>query len=164
MKQRINIDFWDDVDFHGRFRLTKPTVLRVLQIIEADITLVGTEERQNCYVYTYDIELNSAFCVTQIALHFAVRAVSRNFAILRVGVNATDFSEISQPSVSRILVRVMAALAKRRPDFIKMPESESSVQQRHKIAKFPLVIGAIDCTQYLGSFFIVASCVCVFVY
>lgn len=45
MKERINIDCWDDVDFHGRFRLTKPTVLRVLQIIEGEIKFVGTEER-----------------------------------------------------------------------------------------------------------------------
>lgn len=36
------------------------------------------------------IEINSPFFVTQIALHYPVRAVSRNFAILCVGVNATD--------------------------------------------------------------------------
>lgn len=62
-----------------------------------------------------------------------------------------DFSGISQPSVSRILVRVTAALAKRRQDFIKMPENElerrTAAAQFFNIAKFPLVIGSIDCTH-----------------
>lgn len=33
MMERIDIEKWDDEDFFHRFRLSKPTVVRVLQII-----------------------------------------------------------------------------------------------------------------------------------
>lgn len=37
MFPRIDIDKWDDVDFLDRFRLTKPTVIKVLQMIQSSL-------------------------------------------------------------------------------------------------------------------------------
>lgn len=34
---RIGIDKWDDVDFLDRFRLSKPTVVKVLQMVESSL-------------------------------------------------------------------------------------------------------------------------------
>lgn len=57
----------------------------------------------------------------------------------------------SRSSVCRILVRVSEALARQRPNFIKMPETQAerkaSSNAFFEIASFPRVIGAIDCTQ-----------------
>lgn len=38
---RIGLDQWDDVDFLQRFRIMKPTVLRVLTIIEERLVFLG---------------------------------------------------------------------------------------------------------------------------
>lgn len=37
MAERINMEYWDDEDFFQRFRLTKPTVAKVLAIIRPDL-------------------------------------------------------------------------------------------------------------------------------
>lgn len=37
MMQRIDMEHWDDVDFFRRFRLTKPSVAKGLQIIRPDL-------------------------------------------------------------------------------------------------------------------------------
>lgn len=37
MRERINLDSWDDVDFFSRFRLKKATVLMVHDIIRRDL-------------------------------------------------------------------------------------------------------------------------------
>lgn len=43
MNERIDMNKWDDADFFYRFRLSKATVAKVLQIIEP--SLVYTQER-----------------------------------------------------------------------------------------------------------------------
>lgn len=37
MMERIDMENWDDKDFFQRFRLTKPTVAKVLEIIRPDL-------------------------------------------------------------------------------------------------------------------------------
>lgn len=43
MPRRIEVDDFDDVDFYGRFRMTKRTVLRILELIREKLTY--SEER-----------------------------------------------------------------------------------------------------------------------
>lgn len=57
---------------------------------------------------------------------------------------------ISKSAACVIVHDVSVALAKLRPQIIKMPETNDEIKELHKqfygIAKFPLVIGAIDYT------------------
>lgn len=50
-----------------------------------------------------------------------------------------------------IIHDVIVSLAKRCPQIIKMPETNDEMKELHKqffgIAKFPFVIGALDCTH-----------------
>lgn len=59
-----------------------------------------------------------------------------------------DFSGVSKASASRIVSLVSRAIAQLRPEFIKFPTNTKEIQQEfYNIAKFPRLIGAIDCTH-----------------
>ena len=59
-----------------------------------------------------------------------------------------DLVGISQPSVSRIIKRISYAIAALRPQYVKFPESmEETRRNFKKIANFPGVFGALDCTH-----------------
>lgn len=61
-----------------------------------------------------------------------------------------DFAGVSTSSACRIIRRVSEAIASLRPQYIHMYESneemEASAEAMYQIARFPRVIGAIDCT------------------
>lgn len=75
----------------------------------------------------------------------------RYYALGSFQTSIGDFAGVSQPSVCRVVHRVSEAIARQRPNFIKMPETEDEIRQANAaffdIAKFPRVIGAIDCTH-----------------
>lgn len=61
-----------------------------------------------------------------------------------------DYMVIHTATASRIIVRVSEALATLQPQYIKMPEGQRlhDTQNRfYELARFPRVIGAIDCTH-----------------
>lgn len=66
-------------------------------------------------------------------------------------ITAGDFLGVSKTTSSLIVRDVSVALARLLPRFIKMPDTEieiNTLQNRfYDIAKFPRVIGAIDCTH-----------------
>lgn len=64
--------------------------------------------------------------------------------------SAADFSGISKTSSHRIIHRVSAAIARLRPRYIKFPMLEDEIKKQIKffnIARFPRVVGCIDCTH-----------------
>lgn len=75
----------------------------------------------------------------------------RFYALGSMEVSIADFAGVSMASVSRIIFRVSDALARKRPEFVRMPETDQERQQCSasffSIARFPRVIGAIDCTH-----------------
>jgi len=62
-----------------------------------------------------------------------------------------DYCGVSKASVCRIIKRVTNAIASLRPRCIYMPEDEEEMQETalefFNIARFPKVIGTIDCTH-----------------
>ncbi|XP_029347997.1 putative nuclease HARBI1 [Acyrthosiphon pisum] len=66
-------------------------------------------------------------------------------------ISAGDVVGVSKSTACVIVRDVSVALAQLRPQFIKMPETNDEIKELQKqfygIAKFPLVIGAIDCTH-----------------
>lgn len=132
LKPRINLDCWDDVDFVQRFRLKKETVLIVLELIKPALEF---DEVRSRYIAP----------ITQllIALRF--------YALGSMQITVADFGGVCRASVCRILVRVSEAIARLRPQYVKMPETEEERKAASdaffQIAAFPRVIGAIDCTH-----------------
>ncbi|CAH1987017.1 unnamed protein product [Acanthoscelides obtectus] len=64
---------------------------------------------------------------------------------------AADFSGVSDTTANRIIHRVTAAIASLFRQFIYFPRTEAEIQQTQRdfyvIARFPKVIGAVDCTH-----------------
>lgn len=62
-----------------------------------------------------------------------------------------DFMGIHKSTASRIVKLVSHTIALLRPQFIKFPNNENDIkktkQDFYNIAKFPMVIGALDCTH-----------------
>ncbi|XP_063394728.1 putative nuclease HARBI1 [Cydia fagiglandana] len=62
-----------------------------------------------------------------------------------------DFGGIHNSTMCKIIKRVTEAIAALRPDFISLPKSREEIlavqQDFYKIARFPRVIAALDCSQ-----------------
>lgn len=62
-----------------------------------------------------------------------------------------DLHGVSQPVISKTCKKIAGILARMSPRFIKMPatldEQEEAIRRFRRIANFPRVIGAIDCTH-----------------
>lgn len=65
--------------------------------------------------------------------------------------SAGDYSGVSKTSSHRIIHRVTAAIARLRPRYIKFPMLAEEIKREQMkffdIARFPRVIGCIDCTH-----------------
>nr|XP_023027420.1 putative nuclease HARBI1 [Leptinotarsa decemlineata] len=119
----------DETDFRARFRLSKPSVTYVLSLIEGNITTVTN-------------------------FNFAISPMNRLLLTLRYYatgsflITSGDFSGVSKASASRIISKVSRAIAELRPRFVKFPINLQSVKEGfYNIARFPRVIGTIDCTH-----------------
>lgn len=66
-------------------------------------------------------------------------------------ITAGDFIGVSKTTACLIVRNVSVAIAKLRPIFIRMPETETEVRDLqlrfYQIARFPRTIGAIECTH-----------------
>jgi len=75
----------------------------------------------------------------------------RYYATGSMYITVGDFSGVSKASVSRVIKRVTNAIANLRPHHIHMPNTEEEFKeaalQFFNIARFPKVIGTIDCTH-----------------
>ncbi|XP_055844234.1 putative nuclease HARBI1 isoform X2 [Episyrphus balteatus] len=132
MLPRIGLDRWDDRDFIYRFRLSKPTTLMVLSLIEDSLPCNEGRSR----------ELRG---ITQLLIAL------RYYALGSIQLAVTDFIGVSIATVHRTLKRVSQAIANLAPRFFRMPETRmerlEAARNFYAIAKFPRTIGAIDCTH-----------------
>lgn len=66
-------------------------------------------------------------------------------------VTVGDFVGIDKATASRAIHRVSRAIASISQQFIRMPVTQEEIQEVktgfHNIARFPKVLGAIDCTH-----------------
>ncbi|XP_017465157.1 PREDICTED: putative nuclease HARBI1 [Rhagoletis zephyria] len=134
-KYRTKTNFFEEYDddtFICRFRISKTSAKYILKKIETKIRS--------------PTERNRAISAAEILL-LALRFYASGSFLICVA----DFCGVSVPSASRAVSKVSKAIAGLAPTFIKMPktstESESANRAFHQIAKFPKVVGCIDCTH-----------------
>ncbi|CAK1580190.1 unnamed protein product [Parnassius mnemosyne] len=76
-----------------------------------------------------------------------LRYYATNNSQLTIG----DFSRLSTPTAHKIIHRVSAAMASLNHEYIKFPNTQQEIRQNQRefygIARFPRVIGAMDCTH-----------------
>lgn len=141
---------WDDYDFFVRFGVTKPTFQMVLQLIAP--TLQHPQPRPR-------------YLTPEQQLLITLRFLASGSMQLVVA----DVVRASQPTVSRVLVKVCDALLLHFRTFIRMPETNAEREQAavdfYRFAHFPRTIGAIDCThiklQSPGGNLVCVRCMCV---
>lgn len=125
-------DECDELEFFKRFRLQKQTCNMLLGLIRDDIK--STTDRNNAITPETKIFLTLRFYATGCML-------------LTTG----DFTGVSKTSACNIVTQVTEAIASLRPMFIKLPETEIECQRVkenfYAIARFPKVVGTIDCTH-----------------
>uniref|UniRef100_A0A6P7H3R6 Nuclease HARBI1 n=1 Tax=Diabrotica virgifera virgifera TaxID=50390 RepID=A0A6P7H3R6_DIAVI len=122
-------DKYGDAEFFVRFRLTKECVLHILEIVEPELE------------YMHNLN-NSLSPINQLLVTLRMYATGSH--LVTIG----DFIEADKSTMSRIVKKVTGCLASLRPNYIKMPQTEPTINQRqqefYEIARFPRVIGAID--------------------
>lgn len=158
MMERIDMDCFDDSDFVYRFRLSKSTVMYVLQMIKSKLELIGDEQRHlrcGCLcVHVFHVSVYFSPFLDRsrhIKPLLQLLICLRFFALGSIELAVADFVGVSVSSICRIIFRVSHAIAALHNRFIKMPESEEEMRtasaQFFAIAKFPRVLGAIDHTR-----------------
>lgn len=71
----------------------------------------------------------------------------RFFATGSFFITCGDFSGIHKSTACKAIQVVSEAIASLRPQYIQMPNPEQAKRQFYQIARFPKVIGAVDCTH-----------------
>ncbi|KAB0805309.1 hypothetical protein PPYR_02279 [Photinus pyralis] len=127
-----HFDDWDDVDFFRRFRLSKQSVEVVLNLIQNQI-----QHRTN---------RNHAISpMNQLLIALRFYAVGNPYAA------AGDFGGVHKSTAGVIIKRVTTAISTLRRQFVSLPttpdEVTSTQEGFYNIARFPRVLGAIDCTH-----------------
>lgn len=97
------------------------------------------------YKYIYFYRNNPITPMQQLLLTL------RFFATGSFIISAGNFAGVSTTSAHRIIHRVTNAVARLRSRFIKFPTTHNEIKKEqlkfYKIARFPRVIGCIDCTH-----------------
>lgn len=129
IRDRSNpMELYTEEEFRKRYRFTKTNARHILEWIEGDIS-AGSDR------------------------NFAVSSMNRLLLTLRFYATGNfqitdgDLAGVHQTTVSRIVKRVSAAIARRRGEHIVFPnrDDERKYHRRfYEIAGFPGVIGAID--------------------
>ncbi|XP_063232410.1 putative nuclease HARBI1 isoform X1 [Bacillus rossius redtenbacheri] len=127
-----HLNQWNDKEFSARFRLSKDTVLHLLEELEP---LIRSRTDRNHAVSP----LNK--------LLLTLRFYALGTMLSSVG----DFVGVSKATASRIIKEVTFGIASLRPVYIRMPSTEQEIRNAqtnfYEMAQFPKVIGAIDCTH-----------------
>ncbi|XP_070522928.1 putative nuclease HARBI1 [Cardiocondyla obscurior] len=122
----------DDVEFKMRFRLQKETVLLLCQEIEHLLTFPTMKN-------------NPISSLNQVLL--TLRFLATGSFYITIG----DFIGVSTVTAHRIMSKVIKAIAGLRPHYIKFPSTAAEIRRErerfYRIAKFPKVIGCVDCTH-----------------
>ncbi|XP_047511710.1 putative nuclease HARBI1 [Pieris napi] len=123
---------YDDEDFRIRFRLSKVATYNLLVKIENRLEFISERNQ-------------SVSPVNQLLA--TLRFYATNNTQLTIG----DFSGLSVPTAHRIIHRVSAAIASLHHEYIKFPNTQQEIRQNqqefYRLARFPRVIGAMDCTH-----------------
>lgn len=120
-----------DIEFYRRFRLRKDTVIKVLELIEDQLE------------FNNDLN-NSVSPINQLLT--ALLFYSSGGHQLSI----SDLMKMDQSTVSRIILKVSRAIAGLNSHYIKMPSQDECIRTQTKffeIARFPRVIGCLDCTH-----------------
>nr|CAD7207158.1 unnamed protein product [Timema douglasi] len=121
---------WTDKEFFVRFRLTKETVLELLDLIREDLE-TSTDR--------------SLSPMNQLLLTL------RFYALGSLLISVGDFSGVHKSTASVIIKKVSLIIANLRPQFIHFPHTaaDKKTNQVEFYSKnhFPRVVGAIDCTH-----------------
>lgn len=141
----------DDLEFFERFRLTKQTVVNILQQIDHSIRLPTNRYVQYYCIYVYIFYSHiKHFRGGSISPMHQLLLTLRFYALGDMQIAVADFIGISKTSACRIISKVSRAIASLNNQYIKMPitreEMEINAEEFYNIASFPRVIGAIDCT------------------
>ncbi|CAK1587254.1 unnamed protein product [Parnassius mnemosyne] len=133
IKERNNYFYdYDDEDFRIRFRLSKAAAHNLLIKIEDHLEFISERNQ-------------SISPINQLLA--TLRFYATNNSQLTIG----DFSGLSTPTAHRIIHRVSAAIASLNHEYIKFPNTQQEIRQNQRefygIARFPRVIGAMDCTH-----------------
>ncbi|XP_031327365.1 putative nuclease HARBI1 [Photinus pyralis] len=131
-ERQDNFHGWNEEQFFNRFRVTKNTALHINGLIEDNIR--------------HRTDRNHAVSPLQqllVALRF--------YACGSFQIVAGDFGGLHRTTSGQIIRRVSRAIAELSPVYIKMPDTVEEMaiikQGFYAIARFPRVIGAIDCTH-----------------
>ncbi|RVE39824.1 hypothetical protein evm_015526 [Chilo suppressalis] len=123
---------YDEESFKTRFRLSKSSALDVLQLIEHQLEFPNDKN-------------NSLSPINQLLL--TLRFYATGCHQLTIG----DFCGVSRTTANRVIHRVTAAIATLGHNNIKFPQTEADIRKTqidfYNIAKFPKVMGALDCTH-----------------
>ncbi|KAH1015823.1 hypothetical protein HUJ04_007146 [Dendroctonus ponderosae] len=123
---------FDDLEFFKRFRLQKGTVHLLISQIEERIKAPTLRNKA----------ISPATKVF-LALRF--------YATGSMLITAGDFTGVSKTSACNIVTQVTDAIARLRPIYVRFPETQAEIlstkQTFYGIARFPYVVGAIDCTH-----------------
>ncbi|XP_031328675.1 putative nuclease HARBI1 [Photinus pyralis] len=127
-----NFHEWDETDFVRRFRLSKASVLVVLELIQGDIR--ARTNRNNPIAPLQQLLLTLRF-----------------FASGSFYITVSDFGGIHKSTAAQIIKRTVTALCQLRRDYIyfpRDPEEQHNVKAKFcNIAAFPRVLGALDGTH-----------------
>ncbi|XP_036328401.1 putative nuclease HARBI1 [Rhagoletis pomonella] len=116
--------------FHRRFRLQKESVIFLLDKLKPWL---------ECSKSNAISPMNQLLC--------ALRFYATGSQLVTCG----DFIGVHESTASRIVHKVTDAIARLYPEFIRMPTEVEDMRKAavkfYEIARFPRVIGAIDCTH-----------------
>nr|XP_054768617.1 putative nuclease HARBI1 [Lytechinus pictus] len=123
---------YEDGPFRDRYRLSKETVIYIINMLEAELKR-DTQRNDPLPVYLQ--------VLTALRFH-AVGSFQKMHG---------DEAAISQSSMCRIIKDVSEAIARRKRQYMKLPstreEVEATQRQFFQYCRFPGVIGAIDGTH-----------------
>ncbi|CAI6357920.1 unnamed protein product [Macrosiphum euphorbiae] len=130
--RKHHFTYWRDDEFFNRFRLSKNTVRFIVDLI-GDRICSRTD-------------WNNA-----VSPEDKVLLTLRYYATGSMLIVCGDFIGIHKSTASRIVKLVSHNIAILRPQFVNSPNNENDLkkvkQDFYNIAKFPTVIGALDCTH-----------------
>ncbi|KAJ9583758.1 hypothetical protein L9F63_021900, partial [Diploptera punctata] len=119
---------YDDLDFVTHFRLSKPSALSVLDMIENQLE--------------FPTDRNQAVSpINQLLLAL------RYYATGSDQLSVADYTGVSKSTASRIVHRVSCAIANLRHQFIRLPQTANLILENqlsfYRVARFPKAIGAM---------------------
>ena len=133
LKDPLNpIEYFNENNFIQRYRLSKEVVIDLLQRLDGDLISPS----------------NKGLPIPPI---LQLTSVLRFYATGCFQIVAGDLEGVSQPMISRLVLKVSEAIAKHLNEFIRFPTDEQHKSEIahsfYSIGQFPGVIGAIDCTH-----------------